>query len=161
MIIVSLRRKPKLRRKPNTTAKTTEPKTSIGETAARKVLSDWKGKHVVDACNAATQIGLIYAGGVLHFKPGQRHFEIWLRCTIDRRPSTGRWSTKRFRTAEARSSVQPRYGTDMFPLPPTTTQKTIPLMPSVAGMDFAPLEYVIPGYIVEGLHGAGWKAKAW
>ena len=43
----------------------TKPKNSIGETYARKVLSDWEGTHVVDACIAATQIGLIHSGGAL------------------------------------------------------------------------------------------------
>src|ERR1700730_18045169 len=40
-----------------------KPKNSIGETFARKVLSDWNGTHVADACIAATQIGLIHSGG--------------------------------------------------------------------------------------------------
>jgi hypothetical protein len=41
----------------------TKPKNSPGETFARKVLSDWKGTHVADACIAATQLGLIHSGG--------------------------------------------------------------------------------------------------
>jgi hypothetical protein len=40
----------------------TKPKNSIGETYARKVLSDWQGNHVADACIAATQLGLILSG---------------------------------------------------------------------------------------------------
>ena len=144
----------------NTTAKTTAPKTSIGETAARKVLSDWKGKHVVDACNAATQIGLIYAGGVLHSKPGQRHFEIWLRCTIDqarqlvggqRSVSNGRSAV--ISTTEIRDRYVPVAAND------NTKDDTIDAE-TLLGMDFAPLEYVIPGYVVEGTDGAGRKAEA-
>jgi hypothetical protein len=42
-----------------------KPKISIGETCVAKVLSDWKGDHVADACIAAIQIGLIHSGGVL------------------------------------------------------------------------------------------------
>lgn len=45
------------------TASADKPKNSIGETFARKVLSDWNGTHVADACIAATQIGLIHSGG--------------------------------------------------------------------------------------------------
>jgi hypothetical protein len=43
----------------------TKPKNSIGETYARKVLSNWNGTHVADAIIAATQLGLIHSGGVL------------------------------------------------------------------------------------------------
>jgi hypothetical protein len=43
----------------------TKPKNSIGETYARKVLSNWRGNHVADAIIAATQLGLIHSGGVL------------------------------------------------------------------------------------------------
>jgi hypothetical protein len=46
----------------------TKPKNSFGETYARKVVSDWKGSHVADACIAATQIGLIHSGGVLGYE---------------------------------------------------------------------------------------------
>jgi hypothetical protein len=42
-----------------------KPKNSIGETYARKVLSNWNGSHVADACIAATQLGLIHSGGAL------------------------------------------------------------------------------------------------
>jgi hypothetical protein len=43
-----------------------KPKNTIGETYARKVLSDWNGTHVADACIAATQLGLIHSGGALN-----------------------------------------------------------------------------------------------
>jgi hypothetical protein len=43
----------------------TKPKNSIGETYARKVLSNWNGTHVADAIIAATQLGLIHSGGAL------------------------------------------------------------------------------------------------
>ena len=41
----------------------TTPKILIGETYAKKILSDWNGNHVADACVAATQLGLIHSGG--------------------------------------------------------------------------------------------------
>jgi len=44
-----------------------KPTSSIGENAARNILSAWKGKHVADACIAATQIGLIHSGGLLAY----------------------------------------------------------------------------------------------
>src|SRR5882672_10809839 len=44
------------------------PKNSIGETYARKVLSNWTGSHVADACIAATQIGLIHSGNLLGYE---------------------------------------------------------------------------------------------
>ena len=44
-----------------------KPTSSIGENAARNILSAWKGKHVADACIAATQIGLIPSGGLLAY----------------------------------------------------------------------------------------------
>jgi hypothetical protein len=40
-----------------------KPANSPGETYARKVLSDWNGNHVADACIAATHLGLIHSGG--------------------------------------------------------------------------------------------------
>jgi hypothetical protein len=46
----------------------TKPKNSIGETYARKVLSEWKGNHVADACIAATQIGLIHSSSLLGYE---------------------------------------------------------------------------------------------
>jgi hypothetical protein len=45
-----------------------KPKNSVGETYARKVLSDWKGNHVADACIAATQIGLIHSSCLLGYE---------------------------------------------------------------------------------------------
>jgi hypothetical protein len=45
-----------------------KPKNSVGETYARKVLSDWKGNHVADACIAATQIGLIHSSSLLGYE---------------------------------------------------------------------------------------------
>ena len=39
------------------------PKPLPGEAYARKVLSEWNGNHVGDACIAATQLGLIHSGG--------------------------------------------------------------------------------------------------
>ena len=44
-----------------------KPTSSIGENATRNILSAWKGKHVADACIAATQIGLIHSGGLLAY----------------------------------------------------------------------------------------------
>lgn len=40
-------------------------KNSIGETYARKVVSNWNGPHLADAITAAAQLGTIHAGGLL------------------------------------------------------------------------------------------------
>jgi hypothetical protein len=55
-----------------------KPQNSIGETYARKVLSDWNGTHVADACIAATQFGLIHSGGALKDDVPDRFFRMSL-----------------------------------------------------------------------------------
>jgi len=40
---------------------------SIAESYGRKILSDWRGTHVADACIAATQIGLVHSGGAMGY----------------------------------------------------------------------------------------------
>src|SRR3982074_239655 len=79
-----------------------KPKNSFGETYARKVLSDWKGNHVADACIAATQIGLIHSGSLLGY---YRAKEI-LREEFDRRNVDDvNWSTVNDAFQNGRSAV--------------------------------------------------------
>jgi len=80
----------------------TKPMNSIGETCARKVLSDWQGTHVADACIAATQIGLIHSGGVL----GYERAKTILREEFDsRKVDDVNWSTVNEAFQNGRGSV--------------------------------------------------------
>jgi AAA domain-containing protein len=47
-----------------------------GERAASKVISEWKGTSVFAACNAAYQIGMIHAGGLLAYERAKNLVEI-------------------------------------------------------------------------------------
>jgi hypothetical protein len=47
------------------TASAETSRNSLGETYARKVLSDWTGDHIVDANIAAANIGMIHSGGMM------------------------------------------------------------------------------------------------
>jgi AAA domain len=80
----------------------TKPKNSIGETYTRKVLSDWKGNHVADACIAATQIGLIHSSSLLGY---ERSKEI-LREEFDfRKVDDVNWSVVNEAFQNGRSAV--------------------------------------------------------
>jgi hypothetical protein len=80
----------------------TKPKNSIGETYTRKVLYDWKGNHVADACIAATQIGLIHSSSLLGY---ERSKEI-LREEFDfRKVDDVNWSVVNEAFQNGRSAV--------------------------------------------------------
>jgi hypothetical protein len=80
----------------------TEPKNSIGETYARKVLSDWQGNHVADACIAATQLGLILSGCGLGY---ERVKEILLEEFNSRKVDDVNWSVVNEAFQNGRSAV--------------------------------------------------------
>jgi hypothetical protein len=122
-----------------------------GETAARKILSAWKGDFVADACIAATQIGLLHSGCLLGY---DRAKEILLEEFNRRKVDDIHWSTVNDAFQNGRSAVisttqlKERY----FPVAANDNSKDDSInAETLLGMDFAPLEYVIPGYVVEGL----------
>jgi hypothetical protein len=80
----------------------TKPKNSIGETYARKVLSDWQGNHVADACIAATQLGLILSGCALGY---ERVKEILLEEFNSRKVDGVNWSVVNEAFQNGRSAV--------------------------------------------------------
>jgi hypothetical protein len=162
----------------------TKPKNSIGETYARKVLSNWNGTHVADAIIAATQIGLIHSGGALN---DERARQILQEEFDSRKTDEVNWSVVIEAYRNGRSSVisaaqlreryYPAAGNDIKPMPLSGRAAFINMVKERAkpandntkddtinaetllGMDFAPLEYVIPGYVVEGLTLLGGKPK--
>jgi hypothetical protein len=77
----------------------------MGEIAATKIISDWKGDFVADACIAATQIGLLQSGNML----GCDRATNILRLNFDaRKVDDIHWSQpciKPFKMAEPPSSV--------------------------------------------------------
>jgi hypothetical protein len=73
-----------------------------GEAAARKILANWKGDFVGDACIAATQIGLLHSGYLLGY---ERAKEI-LREEFDRRKVDDvNWSVVNQSFQDGRSAV--------------------------------------------------------
>ena len=44
-----------------------ENRTPLGEIAATRIIANWKGGFVADACIAATQIGLLHSGNMLGY----------------------------------------------------------------------------------------------
>jgi hypothetical protein len=89
---------------------------SGGEIYATRVLSDWKGNNVADACIAATQLGLIHSGSLLAY---YRAKEI-LREEFDRRKVDDvNWSTVNDAFQNGRSAVISRAKCKPLPVHPT------------------------------------------
>jgi hypothetical protein len=63
---------------------------SIAETYGRKVLSDWRGNHLSDACGAAINLGMLHSSGVLGY---ERSKEILQQGLSDRGVDDIHWST--------------------------------------------------------------------
>jgi hypothetical protein len=87
-----------------------QPKTAPGETYARTVLSDWNGSHVVDACIAATLLGLIHSGGGLK---DERARQLLREGFDDRKVDDVNWSVviEAFRNGRTRKQMG-----ELFPL---------------------------------------------
>jgi hypothetical protein len=137
-------------------------RTPDGEIAATGIVNDWKGNFVGDACIAATQIGLLCSGGppmlsydramtILRF-----HFDFLKVDDIH-------WSTVYGSFQNGRSTVISNIELRKRFLPAAAsndnTKDDSINAETLLGMDFAPLEYVIPGYVVEGLTVLGGKPK--
>jgi len=63
---------------------------TISETYVRKILADWHGNHLADACTAAMNIGLVHSSGLLSF---DRAKEALSKGLIDHGVDDLHWST--------------------------------------------------------------------
>jgi hypothetical protein len=127
--------------------------------ALNKINCAWKGNSVGAATAAALDIGMLVAGCMLSYDIARdnvlRGFEV-------RRVDEKWWSTVYESFQSGRSSLvttadlQERFCS--VAANDNSKDDTINAE-TLLGMDFAPLEYVIPGYVVEGLTVLGGKPK--
>lgn len=140
-------------------AEVERPKNPYGEAAAKQIIAKWKGNHFSDACAVATEIGMVHSGGDLS---DQRAREIILEEFNRRKIDDLHWSTVHAAFLNGRASVittaQLRERYSPVPANDNTNDDSINAE-TLLGMDFDPLEYVIPGYVVEGLTVLGGKPK--
>jgi AAA domain len=130
-----------------------------GAIALKRINDGWKGNSVSAAAAAALDVGMLVAGNLLSYENAknavQRGFTVRL---VDERW----WSTVHEAFQSGRSSLAT--STDLvsrfvtIPANDNTKDDSINAE-TLLGMDFAPLEYVIPGYVVEGLTVLGGKPK--
>jgi hypothetical protein len=143
---------------PVTAAPKKEPPTHA-DIALAKISSAWKGNSLDAARTAAFDIGMLNAGGMLAYNKAD---EFWKRRFATQQIDEKWWSTVHEAFQSGRSSLvtmadlierySPVAAND------NTKDDTIDAE-TLLGMDFAPLEYVIPGYIVEGLTVLAGKPK--
>jgi hypothetical protein len=122
-----------------------------GELAIARIGKSWKGRGVTAAVTAASEIGQLIAGNFVGFERAksavQSGFNVRL---IDEK----HWPTVYEAFQSGRSSMvtnadlQERHFSAAAN--DNTKDDTINAE-TLLGMDFAPLEYVIPGFVVEGL----------
>jgi hypothetical protein len=127
--------------------------------ALNKINNAWKGNSVGAATAAALDIGMLVAGCMLSYEIAKdsvlRGFEV-------RRVDEKWWSTVYEAFQSGRSSLvttadlHERFCSVVAN--DNTKDDTINAE-TLLGMDFPPLEYVIPGYVVEGLTVLGGKPK--
>ncbi|WP_439404741.1 AAA family ATPase [Bradyrhizobium sp. DASA03076] len=131
----------------------------VGEKAARSIVSEWKGSNVLVACDAARRLGQI-TGRLL---PYDRTANILRLSFAHNKVDQSHWSAVNSSFAEGRfgdatlADVWQRYA----PIAANDNQAEDDSIDaeSLLGMEFSPLEYVIPGYVVEGLTVLGGKPK--
>lgn len=133
----------------------------MGEIAATRIIANWKGDFVADACIAATQIGLLQSGNMLGY---DRAINI-LRLNFDaRRVGDIHWSTVYQSFQNGRATVISNIELRKQFLPVAANDNKSPEDDSIdaetlLGMNFPELAYVIPRYVVEGLTILGGKPK--
>jgi AAA domain-containing protein len=136
-----------------------KPDHVLGERGARLINDGWKGDFVADASAAAFEYGLLVSGKMLPHERAKYLLEFHFK---DRKVNDDYWSTvyqsflcgrdSDVTHSELRERMAPAAAND------NTKDDTINAE-TLLGMDFAPLEYVIPGYVVEGLTVLGGKPK--
>jgi hypothetical protein len=136
-----------------------EPKNLLGHRGAKAINDAWKGDFIADATTAAFQYGLLVGASMLPYDRAlillETHFK-------HRKVDVSHWSSvyesflcgrnSGVTHAELRERMEPVAAND------NTKDDTIDAE-TLLGMDFEPLEYVIPGYVVEGLTVLGGKPK--
>jgi hypothetical protein len=130
-----------------------------GQIVLNRIGNEWKGDGLTAAKNAAFEVGKLEAGGMLaHHRADEfwkRKFEVQL---IDEKW----WSTVHEAYQSGRSSLATIDDllAQWFPVAANDNTKDDSInAETLLGMDFAPLEYVIPGYVVEGLTVLAGKPK--
>ena len=130
-----------------------------GELAARTILAKLKGPDFTDACHAALELGHLNAGNLLSYHRCRQLLNVHLelrKVKEDRWPDVVSMFHQGRETNITRSEVWARY----LPKPANDNTKDDTIdAETLLGMDFEPLEYVIPGYVVEGLTVLGGKPK--
>jgi hypothetical protein len=118
-----------------------------------------EGNGVSAACSAAMDIGMLVAGCMLSYEKAKdnvlRGFEV-------RRVDEKWWSTvyENFQTGRSSLATSADLHERFCSVAANDNTKDDSInAETLLGMDFAPLEYVIPGYVVEGLTVLGGKPK--
>ena len=137
--------------------------TTPGHKAASKVISEWKGSRWHVATNAATQIGTIANSGLIKGDIAKRLIEIHFGINkVDQkhRPKVDAAFETGFSTPTTEQEIIDLYLTaaNDNKVGGSTKDDSIDAE-TLLGMDFPPLEYVIPGYLVEGLTVLGGRPK--
>jgi RecA-family ATPase len=130
-----------------------------GQIVLNRIGNEWKGNGLTAAKNAAFEVGKLVAGGMLaHYRADdfwKRRFEVQL---IDEKW----WSTVHEAFQSGRSSLVTIDDllAQWFPVAANDNNKDDSInAETLLGMNFAPLEYVVPGYVVEGLTVLAGKPK--
>jgi hypothetical protein len=139
-------------------SKTTGP--SKGEIALTKISTAWKGNSLDAARTAAFEVGKLTAGGMLAYHKGD---EFWKRRFKVQLVDEKWWSTVHEAFQSGRSSLVTMDDLIQQYFSPSAANDNSKddsiNAETLLGMEFDPLEYVIPGYVVEGLTVLGGKPK--
>jgi hypothetical protein len=130
-----------------------------GKIALNKISHEWKGNSISAAFAAAFEIGRLNAGGMLAYNKAD---EFWKRRFKAQLVDEKWWSTVYEGFQSGRSSLVTMNDLleQYLPVAANDNIKDDSInAETLLGMDFAPLEYVIPGYVVEGLTVLGGKPK--
>ena len=135
------------------------PKIDKNALALKKINDTWKGSSVTAATAAALDIGMLVAGCMLSYEKAKdnvlRGFEVRL---VDEKW----WSTvyEAFQSGRSSLATTADLHERFCSIAANDNSKDDSInAETLLGMDFAPLEYVIPGYVVEGLTVLGGKPK--
>ncbi len=141
------------------TASADKPKIDKNALALKKINDAWKGNSVSAAYSAAMDIGMLVAGCMLSYDKAKdnvlRGFEV-------RRVDEKWWSTvyEAFQSGRSSLATTADLHERFCSVAANDNSKDDTInAETLLGMDFAPLEYVIPGYVVEGLTVLGGKPK--
>ena len=137
----------------------TKPKIDKNALTLKKINDAWKGNSLQAARTAAFEVGMLNAGGMLAYNKAddfcKRGFEV--RLVAEKWFSTVH---EAFQSGRSSLVTMDDLLEQYFPIAANDNSKDDTInAETLLGMDFAPLEYIIPGYIVEGLTVLGGKPK--